>query len=180
MAREYRPQDFSIDPVNLRNALDRIAEKLDAVTFFVFIRGNHIDNIATHAEGPALELDIVPRIVDFRKRAKQIVSLYFLPNLHAQHLPRVFIRRANAINAAHRCDDNNIAAPIQERARRLEAQPVYFIVDGEIFLDKRICRWNVRFGLIIIVIGNKKLDGIIRKKLLELAEELCGKTSCYD
>ena len=52
------------------------------------------------------------------------------------------------------------------------SQPVDNLVDGAVFFNKGIGLGNIRFGLVVVIIGNKVFDGVIREKSLELLVEL--------
>ena len=54
------------------------------------------------------------------------------------------------------------------------AQAVDLFIDGRVFLDIGIRVGDIRFRLIIIVIGNKIFHRVIREKLTELRTELGG------
>ena len=54
------------------------------------------------------------------------------------------------------------------------SQTVDLIIDGAVFLDVGIRMRNVRFRLVIIVIGYKVFHRVFRKEFLELAAQLCG------
>ena len=56
------------------------------------------------------------------------------------------------------------------------AQLVYFVVYGGVLFYINILSGHIRFGLIIVVIGNEILNGVFRKKLAELAAKLCRKS----
>ena len=56
-----------------------------------------------------------------------------------------------------------------------EAHSVDFFVDRRIFFDVDVPLRNVRFGLIVIVIGNEISDGVVGKEGFELTVQLGGK-----
>ena len=53
-------------------------------------------------------------------------------------------------------------------------QFVDLVVDGEILFDISIRAGNVRFRLIVVVIGNEKLHAVLGEKLPELVAQLRG------
>ena len=55
------------------------------------------------------------------------------------------------------------------------AQLIDLLVDGAVFFNIGIRLRNVRFRLVIIVVGNEVFHGVIREKLAELAAKLRGK-----
>ena len=79
----------------------------------------------------------------------------------------VFAGRAQAVYAGYACHYYNVVARHQ-RARRRKAQAVDILVYRGIFLYVYVIMGDVRFGLVIIVIADKILDGVIREELFEL------------
>src|SRR5215213_4866510 len=58
--------------------------------------------------------------------------------------------------------------------RELVAESIYVLVDLGILLDEGVGAWNVRFGLVVVVIADEVFDGVVGEELGELARELCG------
>ena len=55
------------------------------------------------------------------------------------------------------------------------AQALNFVVDGRVLFDIRVRVRDVRLGLIVVVVGDKILDGVLREKFTEFRTELRGK-----
>ena len=54
------------------------------------------------------------------------------------------------------------------------AHLVDLVVDGGILLDVGVGAGHVGFGLVVVVVGDEKLDGVVRKELAKLCVELGG------
>src|SRR5437660_7754255 len=54
------------------------------------------------------------------------------------------------------------------------AEPVDLVVDRRVLLDVRVARWQVRLGLVVVVIGDEIFDPVLRKQLPELVGQLGG------
>ena len=67
---------------------------------------------------------------------------------------------------------------VQERLRRGVAQPVDVLVDDVVLLDVRVGARDVRFGLVVVVVGDEVLDGVVREELLELGAKAARPGSC--
>ena len=52
------------------------------------------------------------------------------------------------------------------------AQLIDLVVDLGILFDVGIARGDIGLGLVVVVIGNKVLDGVLGKEFLELGVEL--------
>ena len=83
----------------------------------------------------------------------------------------VFRRVADAIDRRNR-GDHDAVLPLQNRFGRRKAHLLDVLVDRRILLDVQIARRHIRFGLVIIVIGNEILDRIFGKELAEFGIEL--------
>ncbi len=112
--------------------------------------------------------------MNIRQCTKEIVARYLLSHAEHDHLIRVVVLRTNAIDAGDRGDNDHILSPLDQSGRRLQSQPIDFIVDGHVLLNVGVRRRDVCFGLIVIVIGNEKLDRVVGEKALELSIQLCG------
>ena len=55
-----------------------------------------------------------------------------------------------------------------------EPEPFKFVVNGRVLFYVKVPVRDISLGLVIIIIGNKIFDGVLRKKLLELHVKLGG------
>ncbi len=97
-----------------------------------------------------------------------------MADAHAQDAFLVLVGVACAVDARHRRDDHDVATAAHQRRHRRKPQFVDFLVDHQVFLDVRPGGGDERLGLVVVVVADEVLDGVIRKKLLELAVELRG------
>ncbi|HWJ45570.1 MAG TPA: hypothetical protein VNR63_09305, partial [Gaiellaceae bacterium] len=72
-------------------ALDLVAEERDAVRGLL-VRGLHLDDVALHAEGAAVELEVVPRVLDLHEVAQDPVDVVVVALLEQDHLVPVLLR----------------------------------------------------------------------------------------
>ena len=82
---------------------------------------------------------------------------------------------ADAVQAAHGGNDNDIPSTAHEGRCRTYSQLIDLVVDGEVFLDVSVGGRDVSLWLIVIIVGHEILYGIVREKGLELSVELCRK-----
>ena len=54
------------------------------------------------------------------------------------------------------------------------AQPVDVVVPRRVLLDVEVGLWDVRLGLVVVVVGDEVLDGVVGEELPELVAELRG------
>ena len=71
------------------------------------------------------------------------------------------LRRAQAIDATDRADDDRVA-PLKERPRRREAQLVQLLVDRRFLLDIEVAGGNVGLGLVVVVVADEVFDRVAR------------------
>ena len=88
-----------------------------------------------------------------------------------QHHAVVGLGRAEAVDARHAGDDDDVAA-LEERPRGRQAHAVDLVVDRRFLLDVRVARRDVRLGLVVVVVADEVLDGVLGKEALELLVEL--------
>ena len=60
----------------------------------------------------------------------------------------------------------------EERAGGRQAQPVDLFVDLGLFLDVGVAAGDIRFRLIVVVVGDEILHGVVGKELAKLGVEL--------
>ena len=98
----------------------------------------------------------------------------FFPDFNVNAHIAVQVRHSQSVNARNGRNDDNVA-PFHKTVRRGKTQFVDFLVDCRVFFDVEVPRRNVGFRLVIIIVGNKIFDGVVREKSLKLAVELGGK-----
>ena len=119
----------------MRDLLDLVTEHRDAVGRFD-VRGLHLDDVPAHAEPPAPDR-VVADVLRVDQRAEHLVAVVLAADLEDQHLLAPFLRRAEAVDAAHRGDDDDVA-PREQRARRPESEPRDAVVLRGVLLDVEV------------------------------------------
>ena len=105
---------------------------------------------------------------------QQGVSRDDLPHLDLDDALVELYRVADAVDAADGGHDDDIAPSAEQGRGGRQAQLLDLLVDGEVLLDVGAARWDVRLGLVIVVVADEVLDEVVRKELLELAVQLGG------
>ena len=91
-----------------------------------------------------------------------------------QRHARVVVRRADAVDAGHGRDDDDVPA-LHERVRGGEAEALDLVVDRGVLRDVGVGLRDVGLGLVVVVVGDEIFDGVFGEELLQLREELRGK-----
>ena len=65
----HRALHLPADRIDLADRLDRVAEELDPHGGLVLVRGEHLDDVAAHAERAAVEVDVVSLVLDVDEHA---------------------------------------------------------------------------------------------------------------
>ena len=86
---------------------------------------------------------------------------------------RVGLDRADAVDAGHRGDDDDVVA-LEQRPGGRVAHPVDLLVDLGFLLDVGVRPRHVGLGLVVVVVGDEVLDRVVGEEALELAVELGG------
>ncbi len=169
------PKHFPINTIDVGYLLDLIAEELNPNRLFIFGTGNHFNNVAAHAHSTADKLEVVADVKDVQKLAEKVIPLKLVPFPYQNKLTRPFLRRADTVDATHRCNNDDVFLFAHQRTCCTQPQSINFVVDRGIFGDVRVGGGNVCFRLVIIVIADKELNPILREETLELAVKLGSK-----
>ncbi len=95
--------------VELLQAFDFVAEHRRAERR-LGIRREHLERLAAHAEAPARKHAVVAAVLDRDEFAQQPVAVDHLAALEDLHVHLVGLRRAEAVDARHRRDDDHVPA----------------------------------------------------------------------
>ena len=149
-----------------------IAEEFDAVGEFLVGR-MELDDVAAHAEGAALEVDVVAGVLQIDQLAEHLVAVGLHVLADGQHAALVFHRRAEPEDAADRRHQQHIIAADQV-AGGGEAQAIQIVIAAGVFLDVDVALRDVRFGLVVVVIADEIADRVVGKEFLEFLVKLGG------
>ena len=163
--------DLPRHDIEFDDAVDLIAEKLDAHGAVVVAGREDLDDIAAHAELTALERDIVALVADGDELLEDRISIDNLPLVQGEHHLVVALRRAEAVDAGDRGNDDEVA-PLEKRARRAVAQLIDLVIDRSILLDVGVRRGDVGLRLVEVVVADEVADVVVREERLELTREL--------
>ncbi len=105
-----------------------------------------------------------------RSRSSRWISS---PTRSAHHPVDVLLRGAEAVDAGHRGDHDDVAAGEQAVGGAVP-QPLDLVVDRGVLLDVGVGLRDVGLGLEVVVVADEVLDGVVRQQLAELVGELGG------
>ena len=162
--------DLAGERVQRHQPLDLVAEHLDAHGELLVDRED-LDGVAAHPERAAGEGQVVAGVLHLDEPAQQLVALDLLADLEPHHPVDVLLRGAQAVDAGHGGDDDDVAAGQQAVGRRV-AQPLDLVVDRRVLLDVGVRLRDVRLGLVVVVVGDEVLDRVVGQQLAELGGEL--------
>ena len=118
-----------------------------------------------------MEIHVVTFVLNLDQFFQQFIPAILIALMKENMHGLIRRGRTDAVDAGHRGDDNDIP-PRQQTARCRMTHLVDLVVNGGIFFNEGVTGRNVCFRLVIIVVGHKIFDGIMWKKLLELAIQL--------
>ena len=174
--KDLRPrqlaQGLAGDRVDDRQALDRVAEHLDA-KHRLLVRRVHLDGVAAHPEPAAAEHGVVAVELQVDEPAEDAAHVVVDADAEVDHAAAVLLGAAHAVDAAHRRDDDDVP-PGQQRRRRGVAQAIDLVVDRGVLLDVGVARRDVRLGLVVVVVADEVLDPVLGEELPHLLGELGG------
>ena len=131
----------------------------------------HVDDLAAHAVGTALEFEIVALVLQLGETAQDAALVDFVADHEVQQHLQVGIGIAETVDCRHRGDDDSVAA-LHQRLGRRQPHLLDVLVDRRILLDEGIRGRHVGFRLVVIVVGDEVLHRVTRKKFLHLAVQL--------
>ena len=159
--------------VHLADTVDLIAEPLYAEDEIAPLGGEDLQRVAADPEITALQGHVVAGVLDRHKLLQDFVPVFFHAGAEGDGHSLEFVGAAQAIDAGDGGDDNDIPS-LRQRGRRGQAQLVDLVVDHGVLGNIGVALGNVGLRLVVIVVTDKILDCILRKKLLHLAVELAG------
>ena len=154
-----------------RNRIDLVAPKLDPVRLILIARIKLYD-VAANSKCAALEIDVHPFVLQLDEPLQKLVALHLHSRLNEHQHPVICVRVAESVYARDRCNHDHIV-PLKKRTRRAQAKTVDLVVDRRFFLYVEIGGRDVCFRLVIVVIRDKILDRVLRKKSFEFLIKLC-------
>src|SRR5574341_509155 len=165
------PERGAEQRVELGDRVDLVPEQLHADRGALVGRRKDLNHVAAHPEGPALEVEVVPRVLDVHELPKHVVPLDALPLFEEQEHAMTGFRRSQTVDARDRGDDDHVV-PLEQRVRRGVAHAVDLLVDGRVLLDIGVRGRKICLGLVIIVVRDEVLHGVLGEQFLELVVEL--------
>ena len=159
------------DDIDVRNAVDLVAEKLHAHGMVGRIGRKNVDRVAADAEHIAREGDVVALIADVDELAHELLRVALLAGAQRDDHVGIVDRVAEAVDTRHGRDDDHVP-PLKQARRGRVAQALDLVVDGGVLFDERVRVRDVCLRLVVVVVGDKILHGVVREKLLELAAQL--------
>ncbi len=160
------------DRMDLRDPLDRVAPQLDPDSLLLVGRED-LDRIAADPEGAGIEGHVVPVVLDGHQIRQNGVPSPLCPARQREHVAAVGGGIAEAVDGADRGDDDHVV-PLHQARGGAEPERLDVLVDRRVLFDVEIGRGHVRFGLVVVVVGDEVLDRVVGQELLEFAVELSG------
>ena len=168
--RLQRSQRVPGERIEAGDALDFVAEELDAQARPLGVGRTNLHGVAAHAKFAALEGDVVARIAGRSGGAEHSSRLICCPTFSVSSMLRN-LPAADAVDAGDTGDDNHIA-PREEGTHGREPQALDLLVHAGILLDEGVGARDVGLGLVIIEVADEIFDRVVWKEAFELRVEL--------
>ena len=163
-------EDFTGERVELHDALNVVAEELDAHGN-ILVRRHDLQRVAAHAEARPGEVVVVALVLHLDEAARELLPVQPLAARDALDEREVLGGRTQAVDARDGGDDEHVP-PRHQRARGRVAEFVDLVVDIRFLLDVRVGRGDVRLRLVVVVVGDEVLDGVLGEEVAELLGQL--------
>ena len=148
-----------------------VAEQRHPPGAVLVVRRENLDRVAAHPERAAVEIAGGALVLQGDQIGEQLALVQLLAVFDRERHRRIGLDRADAVDARHRGDDDDVVA-FQQRPRRGVAHAVDLLVDRGILLDIGVGARDVGFRLVIVVIADEIFDRVVGKEAPELAVEL--------
>ena len=159
--------------VEAREAVDLVAEKLDADGFLVGAGRVDLHHVAAHAEFAPGKGDVVALVEHVHELRQHGFAGDRLAHVQFRQHVQIILGRTQTVDARDAGDDDHVP-PREQRSGGGKAQPLDLLVDGGIFFNVGVRARDVGLGLVVIEVADKIFDGVVGEELLELAVELGG------
>ena len=157
--------------VHFADAVDLVAEPLHAEDEFASLGGEDLQRVAADAEIAALQGHVIAGVLDGHQFMQDLVPVLFHARPEGDGHALEFVGAAQTVNTGHRGDNNDVPA-LRQRGGGGQAQLVDLVIDHGVLGDISVALGDVGLGLVVIVIADKILHRVLRKKFLHLAVEL--------
>ena len=168
-----RTEAGSRQTVHLFDAVDLVAPEIDA-QHVVGIGQKDVDRVTFHAEVAARRGNVVAGVERIDESAQEHVHRDGLPRAQQDDILIEGGGIAHTVDATHRRNDHHVFASGEERGGGGESELVEVVVDGQVFLDVRVGRGDVGFGLVVVVVRHVILHRVVGEKAFHLGVELGG------
>ena len=155
----------------LADAVDLVAEQLNAHGDLVAPGRNQLDGIAAHAEGTAGEADVVAHILDVDETGNQVVATDLHPRAQRDDQRGVVFGVTEAVNTRNAGHDDDVLA-FKQRAGGRVAQTVDFVVTGGVFFNVHILLRQVGFRAVIVEVRYEIFHCVMGEKFAEFGIKL--------
>ena len=162
--------DVARQRVQRGDRLDLVAEELDP-DGQLLVHRDDLDGVPAHPERAARERHVVAGVLHGDELAQQLVAVHLVAHRQRHHPVDVLLRRAQAVDAADRGDDDDVPAGEQRAGGRVP-QPLDLVVDRRVLLDVGVRLRDVRLGLVVVVVRDEVLDRVVGQQLPELRGQL--------
>ena len=163
--------DGAGEDVDDGDAVDFIAEEFDADGFGIEVGGDDLDDVATGAEGAALEDDVIALVEHVDELGEEKFAGDLATDFEGEHHAFVVFGRAEAVDAGDGGDDDDVLAA-EEAAHGGEAEALDLVVDAGVLFNVGVGAGDVGFGLVVVEVGDEVFDGVFGEEVLELGVEL--------
>ena len=157
--------------VKQRKAFHLFVKQLNTQRQIVRFGREDVDNLATHAESRALERLIVAGVLQFSQTAQNGALVDNHAHRQVQHHFEVQVRVAQTVDSGHRGHHHHVTA-FEQRFGGRQTHLLNVFVHRSIFFDEGIRAWDVRFRLVVVVVGDEVLHRVFREERFHFAIQL--------
>ena len=171
MSRGTRRHDLAGERIEEGKGLDLVVEELDAHRIALRLRRVDVDDLATHAVGAPVQLDLVAVVLQLGEAPQDEALIHDVAPHQVQHHRVVGLGLPQPVDRGHGRDDERVVA-LEQRLRGGEAHLLDVLVDRGVLLDVGVRRGDIGLRLVVVVVRDEVLHRVVGEELPHLAVEL--------
>ncbi|MNS73539.1 hypothetical protein D3C72_1069820 [compost metagenome] len=157
--------------VEVLERIDLVVEQFHAHGHLGVLGGKNVERVAAHAEGAALEIGLVARVLHGDQPRDDVALAQLVAGAQRQNHLMVFARIADPVDRGDGRHDNRVA-PLEQALGGRQPHLLDMLVDRRVLLDEQVALRHVGFRLVVVVVADEVLDRVLREKVAELAVQL--------
>ena len=163
--------DSSCQWIEQLQGFDFIIKEFNADGHLAVLSRKNINRVASDAKGSARKVHVVALVLHSHQLNNHVALPELVAGSQSHHHLVVRLGLANTVDSGDGCDDYHIT-PLQNAFGARQPHLFNVFVNRRVFFNKQIALWNIRLGLVVVVITDEILHRVFGKELAKLTVQL--------